>query len=309
MKQKVMLSVILLLLIFLLRFPEEAVSAAQKGMRLWLNTLIPTLLPFIILTGFLIHTNGIEKIFSPFSRVWKALFGLSPEGAYAFLIGMLCGYPMGAKITSDLYKYKRISKTEAEYLLTFCNNPSPAFVITYLTGSCLKNTVSAGRVLTILFISNFLCMLFFRFVIYKNKTTAIEHHSSAKKETSIFTSLGEMIDVSIMNGFETITRMGGYILMFSILSAWIGHYWVFNAEWKHLFLGVLEITTGLASLNTSSIPFYKKPVMSISLTAFGGLCILGQTISVMDKNLSIRPYFSAKCLNAALSAVLCLILF
>lgn len=309
MKQKLLSSVILLLLIFLLRFPEEAVFAAQKGMQLWLNTLIPTLLPFIILTGFLIHTNGIEKIFSPFSSIWRILFGLSPDGAYAFLIGMLCGYPMGAKITSDLYRYKRICRTEAEYLLTFCSNPSPAFVITYLTGSCLKNTVSAGRIFTVLLISNFLCMIFFRFVIYKNQTATAALHSLVKKETSIFTSLGEMIDVSIMNGFETITRMGGYILMFSIMSAWLRHYWIFETEILHLLLGMLEITTGLASLSTGSLPFYTRLIMSISLTAFGGFCILGQTKSVIDKNLSILPYFSAKCLNAALAAVLCLVFF
>lgn len=309
MKQKVLPAVILLLLIFLLRFPEEAVSAAQKGMQLWLNTLIPTLLPFIILTGILIHTNEIEKIFSPLSSIWKTLFGLSPDGAYAFLIGILCGYPMGAKIASDLYRYKKICKTEAEYLLTFCNNPSPAFVITYLSGSCLKNTVSVGRVFIVLLTSNFLCMIFFRFVIYKNQTPTATLHFPVKKETSIFNSLGEMIDVSIMNGFETITRMGGYILMFSILSAWTGHWWIFGAELKYLFLGMLEITTGLAALNTCSIPFYTRLIMSISLTSFGGLCILGQTRSVLDKSLSIRPYLSAKCLNAVLSAALCLVFF
>lgn len=309
MKQKVLPAVILLLLIFLLRFPEEAVSAAQKGLQLWLNTLIPTLLPFIILTGILIHTNGIEKIFSPLSGIWKILLGLSPNGAYAFLLGMLCGYPMGAKITSDLYKYKKICKTEAEYLLTFCNNPSPAFVIAYLTGNCLKNTVSVAQIFTVLMTSNFLCMLFFRFIIYKNQTREVLHSSPVKKETSIFNSLGEMIDVSIMNGFETITRMGGYILMFSILSAWVGHYWIFGAELKHLFLGTLEITTGLSALADSSIPFQIRLIMSISLTAFGGLCILGQTKSVLDRRISIRPYLSAKCLNAALSAVLSLIFF
>lgn len=309
MKQKVLPAVILLLLIFLLRFPEEAVFAAQKGLQLWLNTLIPTLLPFIILTGILIHTNGIEKFFSPLSGIWKILLGLSPSGAYAFLMGILCGYPMGAKITSDLYRYKKICKTEAEYLLTFCNNPSPAFIIAYLTGNCLQNKIPVTKVFAVLIASNLLCMLFFRFIIYKNQTREVLHTSPVKKETSIFNSLGEMIDVSIMNGFETITRMGGYILMFSILSAWVGHYWLFGTGLKYLFLGTLEITTGLSSLAASSIPFHIRLVMSIALTAFGGFCILGQTKSVLDSQLSIRPYLSAKCLNAALTAVLTLIFF
>ena len=39
----------ILLLLFLMLYPEEALLCAQKGMQLWLNILIPTLLPFMIL--------------------------------------------------------------------------------------------------------------------------------------------------------------------------------------------------------------------------------------------------------------------
>ena len=90
----------LLLLIFLLRFPEEALAASRDGLKLWLNTLFPTLLPFIILTGILIHTGTAEKLLKPLAPVWSHVFGISPSGAYALLLGLLCGYPMGTKITA-----------------------------------------------------------------------------------------------------------------------------------------------------------------------------------------------------------------
>ena len=32
-------------------FPRESLASAQEGMQLWLNILLPTLLPFMILTG------------------------------------------------------------------------------------------------------------------------------------------------------------------------------------------------------------------------------------------------------------------
>ena len=69
-------------------------------MGLWLNTLIPALLPFIILTDAMIKKGSIEKILHPFQKVWQLLLGVSSCGAYACLLGILCGYPMGAKITS-----------------------------------------------------------------------------------------------------------------------------------------------------------------------------------------------------------------
>lgn len=215
MKQRITTAGVICLLIFLLKFPEESLFAARDGMKLWLNTLFPTLLPFLILTGILLHTKGIEKFLSPLSFFWEKLLGLTPCGAYVFLLGILCGYPMGAKLTSDLYQKNKISKKEASYLLTFSNNPSPGFLTAYVSQICLGGRTKAHEITGILLLANLMCMLFFRFIIYKNKTfTPI---SPSKKETSAVSSPGAVIDVSIMNGFETITRLGGYILLFSIL--------------------------------------------------------------------------------------------
>ena len=65
MKKKVTAGAVFLLLLFLLCFPMEALSASQKGLKLWLESLMPALLPFMILTGILIHTEGITKIVHP----------------------------------------------------------------------------------------------------------------------------------------------------------------------------------------------------------------------------------------------------
>lgn len=306
MKRKLVVTGVLLLLLFLLRYPTEALAASREGMKLWLNTLIPTLLPFLILTGFLLHTDGIEKILSPLGVIWKKLLGLSPQGAYAFLLGMLCGYPMGAKLSFDLYRYGKISRREAEYLLTFCNNASPAFLTTYLAHVCLDDKVNLKEILMILILADFVCMLFFRFVVYRNHTST-EQTCASKKETPIASSPGAIIDVSIMNGFETITRLGGYILLFSILAACISHYWPFAPLGKYLLLGTTEITTGLYQLTLSGLPFRLLYLCSMSMTAFGGLCIMAQTKSVLEGKLSILPYAAAKCLNAAVTAVLVLI--
>lgn len=80
MKRKAMLLIICLLLLFLLCYPKEALHASKNGMQLWLDTLLPTLLPFMILTNILIHTEGITKIVHPISPFFKVFFGLSPNG-------------------------------------------------------------------------------------------------------------------------------------------------------------------------------------------------------------------------------------
>lgn len=300
---------ILLLLVFLLCFPAEALAASKEGMGLWLNTLIPTLLPFLILTDLLIRTKTAESVLMPFQRLWKILFGISPAGAYALILGLLCGYPMGAKITSDLYTHGRISKREAEYLLTFTNHASPVFLYTYLIHICLEDQVKVGPVFGILLLASGLTMMFFRFCVFKNNTaTPIITKTKEKEEPSAPGVTGTLLDASIMNGFETITRLGGYILLFSILSACVRHYWKTEGMAEYLFLGALELTTGLHFLAGSGFPLPVRYLCSMSMAAFGGVCIFAQTKSLLNRELSVLPYISAKCLNAAVTAVLILFL-
>lgn len=104
-----------------------------------------------------------------------------------FLLGMLCGYPMGAKLASDMYESHKISRREAEYLTTFCNNASPSFIITYLGQICLLNKVPASRLFLCLFLSDFICMMIFRLLIYRNHLPGSVPHTDRhdeKKETS-----------------------------------------------------------------------------------------------------------------------------
>lgn len=309
MKRMLSTAGILLLLLFLLKFPQEALSASREGMSLWLNTLIPTLLPFIILTGVLIGMGSAEKLTSPVRRFWNICMGISPSGAYAFLLGMLCGYPMGAKITSDMYRHGKIGQREAEYLLTFSNHASPVFINTYLIHICLKNQADSENVYLILLLSAALTMLFFRFIVFKGCTITDDFSSTSKMEPSASGSIGTLLDTSIMNGFETLARLGGYILLFSILSACIRHYWKFSVLTACIFLGSLELTTGLHFLVQAALPHSLTALCAMSMVSFGGLCILAQTKSVLHSDLSILPYIWAKCMNAVFTAVLVLIFF
>ena len=97
---------------FLLLYPQEALAASKEGMQLWLNVLLPVLLPFLILTGILIHTNMAGKLLQPVEVIWNKVLGVSAAGAYAVIVGALCGYPVGAKIISDLYENHQISAVD-----------------------------------------------------------------------------------------------------------------------------------------------------------------------------------------------------
>ena len=181
MKSKILTLFSICLLFFLLLHPDEGLLGARDGLTLWLNVMLPTLLPFLIFTGILLKAGNLTKLLNPFSLLWEKCFGLSPAGAYVLILGFLCGYPMGAKIAHDLYINDQISKKEGEYLLSFSCNASPAFVVSYLTGSILQNRIHPMQIVLILLTADLFCMLFFRFLIYHGNTLTPAKVKSIKK--------------------------------------------------------------------------------------------------------------------------------
>ena len=300
MKQRIITLFCICLLLFLLVHPEEALLSAKDGMSLWLNVMIPTLLPFLILTGILLKTGNIPQLLEPLAPFWKHFFGISPAGAYVLILGFLCGYPMGAKLAHNLYINHQISQREGEYLLTFSCNASPAFIFSYLSQNILEGKIPPHSLLLILLSADFVCMLFFRFLVYHGNTVSSVKPEYRKKETYQQDSTGVILDVSIMSGFETITRLGGYILIFSLLFTGFYHYWPFCSQNKILLTSPIELTTGLHQIAQSAFSWKIKYITSMTLTAFGGFCVMFQTKSVLEEKLSILPYIFAKCLNASL---------
>ena len=104
------------LFFFVLCFPRESFEAARSGLLLWYGTLLPSLLPAMILSRILLDSGiacrPVRLLFGPAAR----LLSLSPYGVYAMAVGFLCGCPMGIKVLSDLRRTDQISREEAVYL-------------------------------------------------------------------------------------------------------------------------------------------------------------------------------------------------
>lgn len=98
------------------------------GLTLWYTSVLPSLLPFFILSGLLIRTGAFRFLNRIFAPVLTRIFPVSSDGSYAILMGYLCGFPMGAKVIAELVAHQHISREEGSYLMVFCNNVSPAFL-------------------------------------------------------------------------------------------------------------------------------------------------------------------------------------
>lgn len=108
-----------------------------------------------------------------------------------------------------------------------------------------------------------------------------------------------------MNGFETLTRLGGYIMLFAIFSQMAAGIPWLNRPLSCLLAGLMEITNGIDLTARTDLPFGVKYLMAVGLTAFGGLSGLAQTASmVKGAGFSMKSYLTEKIICTACSLLL-----
>lgn len=294
------------LLLYMLLFPKKVLADSLAGLDLWFHTVLPSLLPFMILSNVLIGANVVSQLMRPFSGFFRHVLGLSPEGGYAWLLGLFCGFPMGARLTGDMYRQHRISREEAVYLLTFANQSSPMFLSTYVVLHGLGDSTLTLPVFVIFYASAFLTSLVFRI---RSRRFGLPP-SKPKKEVPEQTSYGNLLDTSIMNGFEIITRLGGYIILFSILAGIVLQLPAPLRTAAPFLSGLTEITTGIHTISGTTLPLQVKFTAIVCCTAFGGFSTVAQTSCMLNgTGLSIFTYLKGKLVNAAVAGLLCLFFF
>ncbi|MGN1140527.1 MAG: sporulation protein [Oliverpabstia sp.] len=307
MKRLILFAAVLSTLFFLLCFPKQAFMASAEGLELWFYTVLPSLLPFLILSDFLIHTGKIPELLRVFAPFFQKCFGLSVYGSYAFILGLFCGYPMGAKLTGDLLRDNKIDITEARYLLTFSNNASPIFISSYILLNSLKIQNTSMATFVILYSSTVITSFIFR-IRYRRFSVYTTYEETS--EVTLKSSLGRLIDVSIMNGFETITRLGGYIILFSIGAAMILQITGEHSVLSMLLPAFVEITTGIHQIADSSLTFPLKYMLILTFTSFGGISTIAQTKGMLSGTpLSLSVYIIGKTVNAVCTFFLVLLFF
>lgn len=110
----------------LFAFPEESLEAAREGITLCLDVLIPSLFPFFVLSSLLIETGVAGFCARPLSRWMYPLFGVGGAGAAALVLGLIGGYPAGARTIAQLVERGECSREEARRLSRFCQQLRPS---------------------------------------------------------------------------------------------------------------------------------------------------------------------------------------
>lgn len=297
---------LIILLMTILVLPKTSMQAAKNGLLLWFNVMIPTLFPFILLSNMIINSSIINYINYFFTPIMSRLFGLPGVAGYAFITGLLSGYPVGAKITADLLDRGVINLAQAQYMLTFCNNASPMFVLGFIATGLLDNVYIGILILIVIYTANLFTSFIYR-VVYskdlpstKNRTNRLQ--SSKKITFSLF-------DDCVMNAISLIVKIGGYIIFFSIILNCFYLIPINGGIIKDFLFGLIELANGTKLLVGAEATLQVKFVLLSTLVAFGTFSVHAQTASVLTHTkLSLNKYIFSKIINAVITFITALLI-
>ena len=309
----------------LIIFSNSNLSAAKSGLVLWANSIVPVLFPFFVATELLSHTKLTYYLGKILNRFMRPVFNVRGEGSFAFIMGIISGYPIGAKIAANFRQNNICSKEECERLLSFTNNSGPLFIIGTVGITMFGNSTIGFLLLITHLLASLTVGFIFRFWKFnKSTTSAIAKNSNFQNssENISLSNLGGIIGNSSSSSINTILMVGGFVVLFSVIisifetSQLLDILSYFLKPLSNFFnipinfnngivSGIFELTNGLNII--CSIPS-KKLSINIIIASFllglGGFSILLQVWSTIAKtDLSIKPYILGKLLHACFSAL------
>ena len=289
-----------MLIMFTLIYNSEIVlSGAYEGLMLWFNTVLPLLLPFMLISA--IISDKIKKLPSDRQRSFAIMITL--------FSGIFCGYPLGAKNTAEFVKNKTYGKKTGQLLLPLCNNCSPMFLSGYIILSILKQSISFTFAIMLIYLPYIVYILISLILFFISKKR-INHKSKHIISQNIKATSGIIPNTSIQNNIahrdyimQTMIQtayVGFYIIICSIISKFIMHFSTGYEFLKILSASFTEITGGTKLISESDLfGIRTKIALVLSLSSFGGFCAVMQTANVIkDSGLSIIKYIIIKTICA-----------
>ena len=298
------LTVLLLFcIVLMLKRADVATMCMKDGLSLCARTVVPSLFPFMVLSEILVTSGVGEWLSAPMERIFGKLLGLSRAGCCAVLLGLLCGFPTGARCAILSYQKKAIDKAECERVLACSSIPSSAFLIGTV-GTILWKNAKFGVLLYVAAIFSAILSGIFIYAVQKRKgRTNIQRPSS--HPAKVHFEIG-MFTTAIKNATLSTLLICAYVVFFSTLAGTVEL--VVNRFAKSklthaIFSATLELSGGVdaaAKLQSRKL----GAILTGAAVGWSGLSVHCQMLALCDGNdISTRPYLIAKIVQAAICAL------
>ena len=276
------------LLIWFLADAERVRAAAAAGLALCGRSVIPALFPFMAASTMLV-SMGFGAWAAPRLAGLMSLYRLPGSAAAALLLGLVGGYPIGARTAAELHQNGLLTAGEAERLLGFCNNSNPVFLISVLGGGVFGSPRVGVYLWLIHVLSALLAGFCFRGGGKSPRRQGLPRVSPCPPLPAVFVE-------GVKSACGSMVSVCGFVLFFYVLASPLAGLGGPLAAGLVGFLELFSLTPLLAADRLSFI-------LASACAGWGGVSVLCQTAAVLEgSGLSLRNCVLGKAVQALLAA-------
>lgn len=279
--------------ILLIADSKGTADTARRCVYVCLDSLIPSLYCFMAFSTLLIRSNIGELIATPLWYVTRYILRTDKKMFAVFLLSQIGGYPVGAKLLSELYRRDTGEKCIYRKALYYCYNSGPAFVIG-IAGIGIYNDATAGLIIFLSCVTaNFLMAVILNIRCEHGKSYRSEIHFSSADIIASFTDTAKaMLNIVIpILLFNSLTELADYLLSATM-----------HIELPDMVKAILEITNIKSAGSVFSLTF------TTALISFGGLCVIYQIFTLAEFEISKLRFLISRAVGSALSAAVCFLI-
>ncbi len=279
----------------LLCYPSVVSKGITDGLFLCSGVVIPSLFPFMVLSSFLVKSGFCNKIGHFLEPLTKTLFKLPGCTAGVIFMSLIGGFPVGAKMTYEMFENKQITKFQAKRMMLFCINAGPAFVINAVGYAMFGSSKIGVIIFASLCISSILIGIVTAFT-ENNEECEIICSPTIKNDAKISRAITD----SASDGAQAIFSVCVWVILFSCLGAIISLPPI--SESIATFIKcILEVTSGCKVASES----VSIPTIAFVL-GWSGLCVHCQIMRYLQGvEINLSKFFLSRLVCATVSSVIC----
>lgn len=290
----------------LILFTKDVSAAAAGAVDLCARVLLPALFPFFVLSSLCVSTGLGDRLSRLAAWPMERLFRLPGESAPAVILGMIGGYPVGARTAFELYDAGVCDRESCSRLLGFCSCCGPAYLFSAV-GAAVFGQLRAGLLLFVCHVlAAVLIGLVSGFFAKRPRNTARRQICAPASGAGAFTQ-------AVSSAFSGMLNVCGFVIFFAAAMAFLQSCGFFTLCCRLLFFlppaaadtlirGLVEMTSGVACLPRCGLDLPAALALAGVICGWGGLSVHCQVLALMgDRAIPMDRYFWGKLFHGLLA--------
>jgi len=293
------LCLLLWMTVYLLAFSENATKATVSGLHMAYRRVVPSVFPYFVLSGIFVSCGLAQRIGLRLGAFAPRLFGLPPCCAGVILLGIVCGFPVGARMASSLAKRGDITCEQAARLAAFTNFCGPSYLI-----SVLGDGVLGSRWYGI-FVFGLQTLLSLGAGLWLGRGN---QETGKATSASVGVGFSEAFTEAVIGAARSTLHICGYITVFSVFMSSLSPIMQnIPSMPQALIYGFFEMSGGIDRLRTGE----DLLLAAVLIALWSGVSVLMQVICALRQDglrISVLPYLAVRAVILPLGGIMTLVI-